>query len=117
VNFVDPAGLTPHLGFIKLLTKMADKSLKKTIKSLEKQIIKHKNAIDDPAQKLAKQHHEHEIKVFEEQLDLAKKEATKRGLIGLVGLIGSLLDPFDADALADGELPEYLRNPSVIDCP
>jgi ABC-type Fe3+-citrate transport system substrate-binding protein len=92
-----------------MLSKMADKSTRKTIKSLEKKIAKHEKSLADPAQKLSKKHHEHELRVFKEQHKLATKEASKRGLIGILPFIGSLLDPFDA---ISGELTsdeEYLQ--------
>jgi hypothetical protein len=61
---------------------MADKSLRKTIKSLMTNIRKHENVLSDECQKQARQHHEHELKVFKEQLKLAEQEAGKRGLMG-----------------------------------
>ena len=62
MNLIDPYGLS-HIGFIKKLATMANKSLRKTLKSLEKNIAKHENALKDPAQELAKKHHEHELRV------------------------------------------------------
>lgn len=83
VNFVDPLGLM-HGGFIKQVAKMANKSLKRTIRSLEKQIAKHES-------KNPSKHHKHELRIFEEQLKLAKGEAKRRGLSALsgIGLAGS----------------------------
>ena len=80
INYVDPFGLLVHEGFIKQLTKYTSKQLKKAIKSLEKQIEKHKNKLADISQQQSKQHHEHEIKVFQEQLRLAEEEAAKRNI-------------------------------------
>jgi len=82
VNWIDPLGLAPHDAFIAQLAKMANKSLRKTIKSLMKQIEKHEKAVADECQKQAKQHHEHELRVFKEQLKLAEQEVAKRGLVG-----------------------------------
>jgi hypothetical protein len=59
---------------------MSEKGLKKAIKSLEKQIIKHEKALFDPCQKIATKHHEHELRVLREQLKLAQEELVKRGL-------------------------------------
>jgi len=73
VNGTDPYGLFVNEGFVKLLVKMADKGLKKTIKSLTKRIVEHEA-------KTPSSHHQHEIKVFKAQLELAKKELEKRGL-------------------------------------
>jgi hypothetical protein len=119
VNWVDPYGLS-HLGFIKKIANMADSSLRKTLKSLEKNIAKHEEALKDPAQDLAKKHHEHELKVFKEQQRLASEETARRGILGLIPFIGSLLDPFDAEALdnpeedADGNgIPDYLEKNSA----
>ncbi|OQX04119.1 MAG: hypothetical protein BWK80_54270 [Desulfobacteraceae bacterium IS3] len=71
-----------NIGFIKQLAQMADKGIKKTIKSLKKQIAEHEQSLSDPAQEMAKKHHEHEMRVFKEQLKLAEEEAAKRGILG-----------------------------------
>jgi hypothetical protein len=116
VNYIDPYGLV-HIGFVNMLRNMADKSVRKTIRSLEKKILKHEEALKDPAQQLAKRHHEHELRVFKEQQKLAKEEAARRGLgVGILAFLGSLLDPFGAEALANPEadmdgngIPDYLE--------
>lgn len=82
INYTDPTGLIANNGFISQLAKMANKSLLKTIKSLLKQIEKHEKSLADECQKQAKQHHEHELRLFREQLSLAEQEAAKRGLMG-----------------------------------
>ena len=81
MNLIDPYGLVVHQGLINQLVKMANRSLMKTIKSLEKQIAKHEKALSEPCQSQAKKHHEHELKVFREQLELASEEARRRGLL------------------------------------
>jgi hypothetical protein len=91
VNFIDPLGLAPHDAFIAQLAKMANKSLRKTIKSLMMQIEKHEKAVADECQKQAKQHPEHELRVFKEQLKLAEQDAAKRGLVG-AGFAESISD-------------------------
>lgn len=91
VNYIDPYGLV-HLGFANMLRNMANKSVRKTIKSLEKRILKH-------------------------------EEAARRGLtVGIIGFIGSLLDPFGAEALANPEadmdgngIPDYLEQSQNVD--
>jgi hypothetical protein len=122
INYVDPYGLV-HLGFVNMLRNMADKSIRKTLKSLEKRIAKHEEALKDPAQELAKKHHEHELRVFKEQHQLAKKEASRRGLIGIIPFIGTLFDPFGAEALANPEhdndgngVPDYLEKYNEAPC-
>jgi len=77
VNFIDPFGLM-HQGFINQLLKYSNKELQKAIKSLTKNIEKHEA-------KSCSSHHEHEIRVFEEQLRLAKEEAKRRGLMAIGG--------------------------------
>lgn len=69
-----------HKGFIKGLREMEDKSVRKTIKSLEKQIAKHAESLRDPNQIRSIPHHQQELKVFKEQLELAKQEAAMRGV-------------------------------------
>ena len=117
VDLIDPHGLS-HIGFLRKIAKMADKSLRKTLKSLEKNIAEHEEALKDPVQKLAQKHHEHELRVFKEQHRLALEEADKRGLIAVLPFIVSLLDSFDAisgelanpEEDADGNgIPDYLE--------
>jgi len=71
-----------HKGFMKLLEKMENKSVMKTMKSLEKNIVEHEAALKDPSQALSVSHHEHELRLFRAQLDLAQGEAARRGLLG-----------------------------------
>lgn len=96
VNFIDPLGLAPHDGFIRQLARMANKSLSRTIKSLIKNIENHERAIADECQKLSKKHHEHELRLFKEQLRLAEQEAARRGLFS-AGF---------AEAISDEEVEE-----------
>ena len=85
LNFVDISGagkvsaiagvvkrVTRHKGFIKNLARMKTSSLRKTAKSLEKEINRHKA-------KPPSKHHQNEIRTFQEQLDLANKELGRRG--------------------------------------
>ncbi|MBI4528352.1 MAG: hypothetical protein HY695_31545, partial [Deltaproteobacteria bacterium] len=101
-----------HEGFIKNLSEMANRGVRRTIGSLEKRIAETLSKLADPKQALSIDHHLHEIRVFREQLELARGEALKRGLkLGVGGLLsgavlGELLFPDIANA---GEV-ELLRN-------
>jgi len=99
IGYTDPTGLFANGGFITQLANMANKSLMKTIKSLLKQIEKHEKSIADECQKQAKHHHEHELNLFREQLNLAEREAAKRGLMG-AGAAESI-SPDTADSRTD----------------
>ena len=99
MNYTDPSGLLNE-GFINQLLKMANKSLLKTIKSLEKLIQEHEKALVDECQKQAQQHHEHELRLFREQLSLAQQEASKRGLLG-AGLFAEDMTEEEADRRTD----------------
>ncbi len=83
VNFIDPDGLQPHANFIKQVLKYTNKGLRSAMKKIRKNIAEHKKAVADPCQKLAKKHHEHELRVFKEKLKIVEKEAAKRGLLGV----------------------------------
>jgi hypothetical protein len=72
---------------------MTNRSLKKTIRSLQKRIGRHEQALSDPCEAQAAKHHEHELRIFREQLDLAQKEARKRGLFA----VGGGVSPFAED--------------------
>ena len=82
INYTDPSGLIANSGFVSQLAKMANRSLLKTLKSLRKLIESHEKSLVDECQKQAKQHHEHELRLFREQLSLAEQEAARRGLMG-----------------------------------
>lgn len=70
VNKVDPIGLQPHANFAKQVVKYANKGIKSALKKIRKNIAEHEEALADPCQKLAKQHHEHELRVFREKLKI-----------------------------------------------
>jgi len=101
VNATDPLGLA-HEGFIKQLSEMADRSVRSAIKNLGKRIEEHVRSLNDPVQQLAKQHHDHELRVLREQLSLARQEALRRSLkigSGIIAIILSeLLMPDEANA-------------------
>lgn len=99
LNLIDPFGLIGHEGFINLISKMANKSLEQTIKTLNKLIEKHEKALVDECQKEARKHHEHELKVFREQLELAEKEAAKIGIALGAGTTGFSEDISEEDAV------------------
>ena len=111
ISYIDPYGLL-HEKFVIQLAKMADRSLKKTIKSLEKNIAKHEKALIDQCQKEARKHHEHELRLFREQLDLAQKEAAKRGLLAAgavgTGLFAEDISEEEADKRTGGWILELL---------
>lgn len=104
LQFTDPFGLQNE-GFDKQVTDMADRGLRRTIRSLQKNIEEHITKLNDPRQYLSIKHHEHELRVFREQLKIALKEATRRG-IKIGGVLGLLLFPDDANA---SELEELKR--------
>ena len=81
VNLIDPSGLAPHDKFAFQVAKYTNKALKRAMRKFRKNIADHEGAILDPCQKLAKQHHEHELRIFEAQLKIIEGEAAKRGLL------------------------------------
>jgi hypothetical protein len=105
INFVDPYGTQPHIGFIKALGKMGSKSLMKTIRSLEKVILKHEKPLNPQDVKK----YAHEKRVAEEQLRLAKEEAVRKGLLG-VGVIEKITPADKQTTLLDSiiEAGEFL---------
>ena len=82
MNFTDPLGLAPHEKFIAQLAKYTDKGIRSAIRNFQRKIAKHKEALTDSKQCRDIPHHEHELRVFKEQLKLAEREAAKRGLLG-----------------------------------
>jgi RHS repeat-associated protein len=81
-NAVDPWGLQPHVNFVKQVARYTNKGLRSALKKIRKNIAQHEEALLDPAQELAKKHHEHELRVFKEKLRIVGEEAAKRGLQG-----------------------------------
>jgi RHS repeat-associated protein len=115
-NLIDPLGLE-HEGFIKQLSEMADKSLRRTIKSLEKNLEQAIKDVADPNLAREINHNLHKVRLFREQASLALKEAGRRGLkIGILGiLLDELLFPDEANAeemeLLREVCPERIRDP------
>jgi RHS repeat-associated protein len=108
VGWGDRYGLQAHQGFVLLLKKMTDKSLRKTIKSLEKQIEKHEAKIADWCEKQAMKHHRHEVDVFTNQLKLAQEEATRRGLFGTGAVFAEDITEEQAQRNTGGLMWEFL---------
>ena len=108
VNARDPLGLA-HEGFVQQLAQMADRSLGKTIRSLEGRIQEHLRALADASQQLAAQHHEHELRIFRQQLELARGEALRRGLKFGSGIVMILLMELASPAEANAGEEEMLE--------
>jgi hypothetical protein len=72
INWVDPYGLAPHDKFIAQLIKYTDKGIRSAIRNFQRKIAKHEKALTDPKQCLDIKKHEHELRVFREQLKLAE---------------------------------------------
>jgi len=68
-----------HEGFIKQCRTMADKSLRSTIKSLEKGIREHQDKVRNNPNSRDVPHWRTEIKTSQEQLAIARREAQRRG--------------------------------------
>ncbi len=107
VNYIDAEGLQAHQGFIILIRKMSNKSLLRTIKSLNKQIEKHERKLADKCQTQARRHHQHEIDVFKNQLRLTEEEAARRRLLGM-GLPSELITEEQAQRNTGGWLLDLL---------
>ena len=108
----DPLGLANE-GFARQLADMADRSIRRTVRSLERNIQEHLAKLADASQTLASRHHEHELRVLREQLELAEREALRRGIkIGsgiLLIILNELLDPAEANAGEEEMLKEMGR--------
>jgi hypothetical protein len=73
-------GNNNHANFIEQLKNMKDSSLRKTIKSLEENIQEHLDKIANNPASRDVPHWQSEIRTFQEQLDLARQEAIRRGI-------------------------------------
>ena len=69
-----------HQGLIDNLQGMSDRSLRRTIRSLEQNIDEHLQKIAGNPNSLAVSHWQKEIQTWTEQLELAVKEANRRGI-------------------------------------
>jgi len=69
-----------HAGFIKILSGMRNKSVLKTIRSLETQIREHQDKLRRNPASRDTAHWQRELRTFQEQLELAKQEAIRRKL-------------------------------------
>lgn len=71
---------TTNEGFKKQVENYSDKSLRKSCKSLQDRLTEHFEKINYDPTNTAMNHWKHEIKVFQEQLEIVKKEMMRRGL-------------------------------------
>jgi RHS repeat-associated protein len=73
-------GYIPHKGFIDNLHGMSDRSLMRTVRSLERNIDEHLDMIAGNPDSLAVSHWRSEIRNWQEELELALQEAARRGI-------------------------------------
>ena len=69
-----------HEGFKRQLNQMHDRGIRRTIRSLQRNIASHEQKIVNEPTNRAAQHWQKEIAIWQEQLNLAIHEAQKRGI-------------------------------------